>query len=57
MFNDCGFDSPLLKHIGGIMVRMLASSAVDRRFKPWSDQTKDYKSNICCQSDKHPERI
>ena len=27
---------------------MLASSAVDRGFKPRSGQTKDYKISICC---------
>ena len=32
---------------------MLASSAVDRGFKPWSGQTKDYKIGICCFSAKH----
>jgi hypothetical protein len=31
------------KHrIGGVMVSVLASSAVDRGFEPWSSQTKDY---------------
>jgi hypothetical protein len=35
------------------MVSMLASSAVDRGFKPWSGQTKDYKIGICCFSAKH----
>ena len=28
--------------IGGVMVSMLGSGAVDRGFEPWSDQTKDY---------------
>ena len=32
------------------MVSVLASSAVDRRFKPRLDQTKDYKFGICCFS-------
>jgi hypothetical protein len=32
------------------MVRMLASSVVDRGFVPWSGQTKDYKIGICCLS-------
>ena len=31
------------KRIGGVMVSVLASSVVDRGFKPWSGQTKDYK--------------
>ena len=29
------------------MVRVLASSVLDREFKPWSSQTKDYKIGIC----------
>ena len=42
------------KHcIGGVMVSVLASSAVDRGFEPRSDQTKDYKIGICCFSAKH----
>jgi hypothetical protein len=28
--------------IGGVMISVLASSAVDRVFEPWSGQTKDY---------------
>ena len=35
------------------MVSMLASSAVDRGFDPWSGQTKDNKKVICCFSAKH----
>ena len=35
------------------MVSMLASSAVDRGFEPWSGQTKDSKIGICCFSTKH----
>ena len=35
------------------MVRVLASSAVDRGFKPRSGQTNDYKIGICCFSAKH----
>jgi hypothetical protein len=35
------------------MVGVLASSAVDRGFKPQSGQTKDYEIGICCLSDKH----
>jgi len=30
------------------MVCVLVSSAVDRRFAPRSDQTKDYEIGICC---------
>jgi hypothetical protein len=40
-------------HTGGIMVSVLASSAVDRGFQPRSGQTKDYKIGICCFSAKH----
>ena len=35
------------------MVSILTSSEVDRGFKPWSGQTKDYKIDICCFSAKH----
>ena len=35
------------------MVSVLASSAVDRGFEPWSGQTKDYEIGICCFSAKH----
>ena len=42
------------KHrIGGVMVSVLASSAVDRGFEPRSGQTKDYTISICCFSAKH----
>jgi hypothetical protein len=34
--------------IDGVMV-----SAVDRGFKPWSGQTKDYKIGICCFFARH----
>ena len=39
--------------IGVVMVSALASSAIDRRFEPWSGQTKDYKIGIFCFSVKH----
>jgi hypothetical protein len=39
--------------IGGIVVSVLASSAVDRGFDPRSLQTKDYKIGIWCFSAKH----
>jgi hypothetical protein len=39
-------------HIGGVMVSMLSSSAVDRGFEPRSGQTKDYGIGICCFSAK-----
>ena len=37
--------------IGGVMLTVLSSNAVDRGFKPRSGQTtKDYKIGICCFS-------
>jgi hypothetical protein len=42
-----------LNRISGVMVSVLATSAVDRGFKPISGQTKDYKIGICCFSTKH----
>jgi hypothetical protein len=35
------------------MASVLASSVVDRGFKPWLSQTKDYNIGICCFSAKH----
>jgi hypothetical protein len=35
-------------HIGGVMVSVLATSAIDREFDSRSDQTKDYVIGICC---------
>jgi hypothetical protein len=35
------------------MVSMLASSAVDLGFEPFSGQTKDYNIGNCCFSAKH----
>ena len=35
------------------MVSLLASSAVDRGFEPWSGHTKDYNVSIGCFSTKH----
>ena len=40
----------LPNHIGGVMVSMLVSSAVDHGFEPHSGQTKDYKIGLCCFS-------
>jgi hypothetical protein len=37
--------------MGGVMVSVLASSAVDCGFEP--NQAKDYKIGICCFSAKH----
>ena len=34
-------------HISGAMVKLFASNAADRGFKPWLGQTKDYKLGIC----------
>ena len=42
-----------INRIDGVMVSVLASSAVDRGFEPRSGQTKDYESGICCFSAKH----
>jgi hypothetical protein len=39
--------------ISGIMVSVLASSVVVREFESQSGQTKDYKTGICCISNKH----
>ena len=43
----------LLIYIGGVMVSVLASIAVDLAFEPWSGQAKDYQIVICCFSAKH----
>jgi hypothetical protein len=43
----------MMNCIGGVMVSVLASSALDYGFKPRSGQTKDYKIGICCFSAKH----
>ena len=42
-----------LNRIFGVMVSMLALSAVDRWFESRLGQTKDYKNGICCFSAKH----
>ena len=42
-----------ISRIGGVMVCVLVSSAVDHEFKPKSGQTIDYKIGICCLSAKH----
>ena len=42
-----------LKHISGVMVSVLASSAVDRGLESWSGQTKDYEIGTCSFSTKH----
>ena len=42
-----------MNRIGGVMVIVLVSGAVDRGFEPRSGQTKDYIIGICCFSAKH----
>ena len=39
-------------HFGGVMVSVLALSAVDHGFEPRSGQTNDYKNGIYCFSAK-----
>jgi hypothetical protein len=39
--------------VGGIMVSVLVSSAVDRGLESRLSQTKDYKIGICCFSTKY----
>jgi hypothetical protein len=55
VLNIVGFVSisTLLDHIGGVMVSVLALSAIDREFEPQTGQTKDYEIGICCFSTKH----
>ena len=43
----------IMNRIGGVMVSVLASSAVDRGFENRSSQTKDYNIGMCCFSVKH----
>jgi hypothetical protein len=43
----------IINRIGGVMVSVLALSAVDCGFEPRSGKTKDYKIDICCFSAKH----
>jgi hypothetical protein len=38
--------------IGGVMVSVVTSSAVDRGFEPQSDQSTEYKIDVCCFSTK-----
>ena len=49
----CATTLQKVNHIGSVMVSVLASSAVDRGFKPRSGQTKDHEIGICCSSTKH----
>ena len=39
--------------IDGVIVNILASSVIDRRFEPQTSQTKDYANGICCFSARH----
>ena len=48
--------SKSFNRIGGVMVSVLISSAVDRVFEPQSGQTKDYKFGMCCLSTMHAAR-
>ena len=57
---DCLFDftyvnTQLVERVynGGVIVSVLESSVVNRRFEPRSGQTKDYKIGICCFFTKH----
>ena len=45
--------SNLGNRVGGVLVSVLAASAIDRGFDPWSGQTKDQLIGICCFSAKH----
>jgi hypothetical protein len=48
------FGRPIFSNrVGGVLVGVLASSAVDRGFEPRSGQIKDYAIAICCFSAKH----
>ena len=42
------YSSGRKNHISDVMISMLALSVVDCGFKPRSDQSKEYKINICC---------
>ena len=39
--------------ISGVMVSVLASSALGHGFEPWLGHTTDYENGICCFSAKH----
>ena len=39
--------------ISGVMVSILALSALDHGFEAWLNQTNDYKIGICCFYAKH----
>jgi hypothetical protein len=52
-FTDSYLAFHFVNRIGGVMVSVFSSSAVDRGFEPRSGQAKDYKISICCFSAKH----
>ena len=45
--------STLANQVDGVIISILASSAVDRVFEPQSGHIKDYTFGICCFSPKH----
>ena len=49
----CSHNISSLNRIGGVMVSVHASSAVDRGIEPRSGQTKHFKIGIWCFSAKH----
>jgi hypothetical protein len=52
-FTDSYLAFHFVNRIGGVMVSVFSSSAVDRGFESRSGQAKDYKISICCFSAKH----
>ena len=51
LFRNCIFKHQnllLSNQVGDVMVSVFAYCVVDRGFKPWSGQTKDYKMGMCC---------
>jgi hypothetical protein len=50
---ELSFQKLAINRIGGIMVSVIASSAVDRGFEPRSSQTRDYGIGMCCFSVMH----
>ena len=55
LLNTCEYSKRWIvdNRIGGVMVNVLTSTAVDRGFGPRSSQTKHYTIDICCFSAKH----
>ena len=52
LFRDDDVSSITWNYIAGVLVSVLALSAVDREFEPWLGETEDYKICICCFSAK-----